>query len=132
MNPAHDPLQPAIVFDGQCPFCQRQIARIRKRDTRGVFEYLPKQTEGVDRRFPQLADGDFNTGMRLVHPDGSVSVGADAVYEIAKQLRGWRWLAWLYRVPVLHALCRWGYAWIAQNRYKLGKTCEHGACEIKP
>ena len=120
-----------VVYDGQCPFCLRQIQRIQTRDRPQRFEYVPRQTEGLDRRFPALAEADFNTGMRLVHPNGSVSVGADAVYEIARRLPGWRNWAWLYRLPGLKFVLRALYAWVARNRYRLARACEDGACELK-
>jgi len=103
---------------------------MKARDADGAFEYTPRQTPGLEDRFPKLAEGDFNTGMRLVHTDGSISVGADAVYNIARQVRGWRNLAWLYRVPGLKQVCQLGYAWIAKNRKRLGKTCDDGACKV--
>lgn len=100
------------------------------RDRHKVFEYVPRQTEGLDARFPQLSQGEFSTGMRLVHPDGSVEIGADAVYGIASRLPGWRSLAWLYRVPGLNRLCRFGYGLIAKYRYRLASRCDTGACEL--
>jgi predicted DCC family thiol-disulfide oxidoreductase YuxK len=68
--------------------------------------------------------------MRLVHTDGSVSVGADAVYAIAGRLRGWRRVAWLYRVPGLRGLCRIAYGWIARNRHRIGGACTD-ACRVE-
>ncbi|MBI1373506.1 MAG: DUF393 domain-containing protein [Phycisphaera sp.] len=124
------PARPVIVFDGDCPFCRQQIAKIRRMDRHDVFEYVPRQAEGLEQRFPKLAEGDFNTGMRLVHVDGTIDIGADAVYGIARRVGWWRWFAWLYRVPVLKQICRAGYAWIARNRQRLGKTCDNGACKI--
>ena len=59
-----------------------------------------------------------------------VSAGADAVYQIARQIKGWEQLAWLYRVPVLHGVFRAAYAWVAKYRYKLAKRCENDICEI--
>ncbi|MCG8406291.1 MAG: DUF393 domain-containing protein [Phycisphaerales bacterium] len=122
--------QSVVVYDGQCQFCINQIARIRAWDKRECFEYTPRETPGLDERFPKLAEGDFNTGMRLITPEGQIHVGADAVYEIARQLPGWGMLAWLYRVPGIHALSRWAYAWVAAHRKSLGRTCEGGACRI--
>jgi predicted DCC family thiol-disulfide oxidoreductase YuxK len=95
------------------------VERIRALDSQGVLEYVPRDTAGLVERFPQLAAGDFNTGMRLITPDGTVYVGADSLYQVARRLRGWRRLAWLYRVPLLHALARAAYAWIARNRHRL-------------
>jgi predicted DCC family thiol-disulfide oxidoreductase YuxK len=99
-------------------------------DRAGRFELVPRQTPDLDRRFPQLATSDFNTGMRLVAADGTVSVGADAVYEIARRLPRTRWVAWLYRVPILHSIARAVYKWVAANRYKLAGRCDTGTCEV--
>ena len=121
-------VRPAVVYDAECAFCRGQIARIQARDRNGTFEYVPRQTPELLRRFPRLAKGDFNTGMRLVAPDGHIFVGADAVYQIARALRPWSWVAWLYRVPGLHALARWAYAWVAAHRKSLSR-CENGSCE---
>lgn len=122
--------QPVVVFDGDCAFCRKQVARLQRRDRDGVFEYLPKQTPGLEERFPQLANMDFEKGLRFVGRDGRIAVGADGVYEIARRLSVYRWFAWLYRVPLLHSLFRGIYAWIARNRYKLVKNCDDGACDI--
>ena len=61
-----------IVYDGECAFCQAQVKRIRRRDTRNLFEYLPRQTPGIEQRFPGLAEAEFNSGMRLIYPDGQI------------------------------------------------------------
>ena len=119
-----------VVYDGNCPFCRRQVAQIRHRDIWERFEYAAKQSPGLDERFPVLARGEFSTGMRLVMPDGEVCIGADAIYEIASQLPNWRWIAWLYRVPGIHALARLVYAWVAANRTRLGRSCDDAVCEI--
>jgi predicted DCC family thiol-disulfide oxidoreductase YuxK len=124
--------RPVIVYDGDCSFCRKQIAKIQRKDVRAQFEYLPKQSETLADRFPVLAQSDFNTGMRLVLPDGQVQVGADAVYHIARRLPGWRWTAWVYRVPIIHALARTVYRWIAANRQRLSQNCDDGTCLVQP
>ena len=117
-----------VVYDGNCPFCRRQVDRIRRRDARAIFSYLPRQTPGLTERFPRLAEQDFNTGMRLIAPEGIVHLGADAVYHIARRLPGWRRWAWLYQVPGLHALFRAAYAWVAAHRMSLSGACPAGSC----
>ena len=118
-----------VVYDGACRFCRQQIDRIQRWDRAGRFEYVPRQTPDLEDRFPQLKEGDFNTGMRLVAVSGNVFVGADAVYQITRQLPRWRRLSWLYRVPGIHGLSRWMYARIAARRLQLGKSCDNQACE---
>lgn len=111
-----------LVYDGQCSFCRRSVDRIARRDHSGTFEFVARQTEGLTERFPKLAEGDFNTGMRLITPDDAIHVGADAAYQIARRLRYWRRIAWLYHVPGIHWVTRAVYAWIAANRQSLGGT----------
>ena len=122
--------QSVIVYDGECRFCQWSVRRIQKVDTKGRFEYLPRQTEGVDERFPVLAQSDFNTGLRLIS-EGEVEVGADAVYEIYRHLPPYHLIAWVYRLPLLRQLFRASYALIARNRHRFGRIqCETESCAI--
>ncbi len=117
-----------LVYDGHCSFCRRWVARIAHGDRSGTFEFVPKQTEGLTERFPKLDEGDFNTGMRLITPDDVIHVGADAAYQIARRLRCWRRIAWLYLVPGIHSLTRSVYAWVAANRKSLIGGCDDGTC----
>jgi len=117
-----------VVYDGDCSFCRDRIEWIRRRDAAGRLDLVPRQAPGIVERFPRLAEGDFNTGMRLIDPDGTIHVGADAVHQIARRLPRWRRLAWLYRVPGIGALSRLAYRSIAANRQSLGRSCEDDAC----
>lgn len=122
---------PTIVFDGQCGFCRKQIARIQRWGGLARFEFLPAQAPDLRERFPRLAEGDLSSGLRVVEPGGTVHVGADAVYAVARRLPRTAWFAWLYRVPVLHWSARTLYGWVAANRYRLSRRCEEG-CVIPP
>ncbi len=123
------PSKSTLVYDGNCSFCRSWVARIARRDRNDAFEFVARQTEGLIERFPKLDQGDFNTGMRLITPDGAIHVGADAAYQSARRLRYWRRIAWLYHVPGIHWLTRSVYAWIAANRQSLGGTCDDGTCK---
>jgi len=123
--------KPVVVYDGECRFCVWSSRRMRKLDTDNQFEYLPRQTEGIEEAFPRLADSDFNTGMRLIVGQDEVYAGADAVYQIYRRLPRFRYVAWLYRVPVLHWVFRAGYALIARYRHLSGRVpCEAGTCDL--
>lgn len=121
--------QPVIIYDGTCKFCIAQVDRIRRRDRPGVFEYLPRHAEGIDARFPKLAEQDFDTGLRLIRPDGSILIGADAVHGIMQQLRPWSLIAWMYHIPPLYWLANLLYRWIARNRHRLAGDCVERRCE---
>ncbi len=117
---AQNQAKPVVVYDGECSFCLRQIERIKRRDRCALFEYVPRQSPGLDERFPRLADDDFNSGMRVITPCGDILVGADALYHIVRRLPIWGTIAWIYRLPGLNTLARLAYRWIAANRYRLG------------
>ncbi len=123
------PGKSTVVYDGQCSLCRRWVTRIARRDRNDAFEFVARQTKGLTMRFPRLVEGDFNTGMRLITPDNTIHVGADAAYQIARHLRYWRWIAWLYHVPGIHSLTRALYAHIAANRQSQGGRCDDGTCK---
>ena len=92
-------------------------------------EYLAMAAWFEQRVESRLVEGDFNTGMRLITPDNTIHVGADAAYQIARDLRYWRCIAWLYFVPGIHSLARALYAQIAANRQSQGSRCDDETCK---
>ena len=112
-----------IVYDGACGFCRRAVAAIERRDPADQFDYVPRQTTGIEERFPELKFGHFGAGMRLFEPDGKMHIGADAIYRITLRLPYFRWFSWTYRIPLLNGAVRLVYSWIAANRLKLSRYC---------
>ena len=129
-----EPMKPVIVYDGECRYCHWSVRRIQGLDDTSRFEYTPRQTNEIEKRFPFLAQSDFNTGLRLIEEDRgneTVHVGADAVYQIYRRLPPYHLVAWVYRLPVLKQVFRGAYALIARNRHRFGKvTCETAACDV--
>lgn len=121
-----------VVYDGHCHFCIEQIERIKNMDTLNQFEYLSRHDPNAETRFPILRSADFDSGMRLIDPQGKVYVGADGIYQIARRLPTSKWFAWLYCVPGINQIAKVVYAWVAANRKRLGRTCDDGSCEIHP
>ncbi len=130
-NPyVQDMPDPVIIYDGECRFCQWSVRRIRKLDRRQQFEYAPRQTEGIDARFPVLTESDFNTGLRLIDGE-AVHVGADAIYQIYRHIPPYSLIAWLYRIPPFTQLARLGYGIIARNRHRFGRVeCDTDVCAV--
>ncbi len=119
---AQNQAKPVVVYDGECSFCLRQVERIKQRDRSAQLEYVPRQSPGLDKRFPRLADSEFSSGMRLITPGGEILVGADALYRIVRLLPVWGNIAWIYRLPGVNTLARMAYRWIAANRHRLGRS----------
>jgi predicted DCC family thiol-disulfide oxidoreductase YuxK len=118
--------RPELVFDGDCGFCVRWIARW-KRLTGERVDYAPYQTAG--ERFPDVPTDEFRRSVWLFEPDGRRSRAAEAVCRslaVAQpQLspsrgswrRPWRWPLALYRrLPGARPLMEAGYAFVARHR----------------
>jgi lipase maturation factor 1 len=93
---ASPPLKPLLVYDGDCHFCRRWIARWQ-RATGDAIDYLPFQDESIAGRFPEIPQEDFAQAVRLILPDGSVRFGAEAVFSSLAEAGRERWLLRLYR-----------------------------------
>jgi predicted DCC family thiol-disulfide oxidoreductase YuxK len=84
----------------------------------------PSVTERYLARTP-----DEMSEMRLIMPEGTVFTGCEAFARLFATVRGLRWIAFVYRLPVLRELVDAIYRLGARNRYRLfGRQCETGTC----
>jgi len=60
-------------------------------------------------------------------PPGRTWEGVGAVEALVRLLPGWRWAAWLFRIPAARPLARLAYRWIARERYLLGCDDHRGS-----
>jgi len=107
--------RPILIFDADCSFCRRWIAYWQQL-TAERMAYEPSQTAA--KRYPQIDPNIFQNFVVFVEPDGSVSVGAEAVFRTLTYASGWRkWLFAAYRrVPGWAPLSEWFYALVARHR----------------
>lgn len=105
---------PTVVFDGGCVYCRRQERRIRLLDWTRAFETLPY--DRAAQRWPEVRRGALGDGLRVRFPDGSVTVGIDAVRSIAIRLPLLTLPALLLWVPPIRALGAAAYRVVAANR----------------
>jgi len=124
--------RPRLLYDGQCPLCQRSVAVLKKLDWSRKVDYRdardPANLPDLD---PPLEPARLLEEMHLVTTRNRVYHGFGAL----------RWLAW--RMPLLWLvaafLCIPGvpwvgqkvYLWIARNRYQL-VPCRDGVCTVPP
>jgi predicted DCC family thiol-disulfide oxidoreductase YuxK len=84
-----------MVFDGDCQFCRRWIARW-KNATGDAVDYLPFQDEAVAGRFPEIPRQDFAEAVHLICRMAPLR-GAEAVFRSLAEGGRHRWLLGLYR-----------------------------------
>jgi predicted DCC family thiol-disulfide oxidoreductase YuxK len=105
----HPPTKPVMIFDGNCSFCRRWVARWRGW-TQDLVDYRPYQEAAAE--FPEIPPENFGKAAYLIEPNGRVSIGPHAAFR-ALQLAGrHRWLAWAdEHLP--------GFALLAESAYEL-------------
>lgn len=119
-----------VIYDGECRFCIAQVDGMKKLDTQHQLEFIPRQAQESEQRFPQIKGIPLDDGILLIGSDSSVHVAADAIFEIFERLPARRKLARLYHVPVLKQIIQIGYRLVAANRRRLGQTCSNDGCKL--
>lgn len=122
MDVPNPPAKPLLVFDGDCSFCRRWVARWHH-VLGGEVAMEPFQTAWV--RFPTIPRTRFRHAVQLILPDGAVYQGAEAVFRalaLSPDPSRRRWLAIYHHVPGARPVLDWGYRWVADHRPALTRV----------
>ncbi len=111
---ASPPPKPLLIFDGDCGFCRRWVARWQAM-TEDRVDYAPSQE--VQERFPEIPPEQFDLSVVLVTPSGETYTGAEAVFQSLAHAPGQRAWLWCYHHirgfrPVTEAF----YRFVASHR----------------
>jgi predicted DCC family thiol-disulfide oxidoreductase YuxK len=105
-----------MVFDGDCNFCRRWIARWQQA-TGDRVDYLPFQHLSVAERFPEIPREQFEQAVQLIEPSGCVYSTAEAVFRALAYAPHMRWTLWAYeKIPGVAPVAEWWYRIIAKHR----------------
>ena len=101
-----------MIFDGDCGFCRGWVTRWQRR-TADRVDFAPFQEAAA--QFPEVPIERFQRAVQLVAIDGSMTQGANAVFQILRVGAGPSWPSFLYRhMP--------GFAWITERGYRFVAT----------
>jgi predicted DCC family thiol-disulfide oxidoreductase YuxK len=120
-----------VLFDGECPLCQRSIRIVRKLDWFHALDY--QNARAVDQ-LPEscvaLNPERLLEEMHLLTPDRERAYAGFAAF---------RWMAWrlplvapfaaIFYVPGVPWIGNRVYRWIARNRFQL-VPCHDGECRV--
>jgi predicted DCC family thiol-disulfide oxidoreductase YuxK len=121
-----------VIYDGDCPLCQRSIAILRKLDWFGRLEYVNARdtTQDLLHQAPVVGKPLLEE-MHVLTPDGK---------HIYHGFGAFRWMAWrlpllwlfapLLYLPGVPWLGQRVYVWVARNRFQL-VPCQGGVCDIQ-
>ena len=121
--------RPVLLYDGWCPFCRKQVARL-KAMLRGVdVDYRSFRDEGVLENFPGLSEERCDKAIQLVRTDGKVFSGLSAIVRLLSK-KTWGKLALVYFLPIVMQLGDLAYAWVGKNRFRFNGngSCTELAC----
>jgi len=113
---ASPPSKPLMVYDGDCNFCGRWIARWRQL-TGDAVDYLPSQDPQIGSQFPEVPREHFQTSVQLIEPDGTVCSGAEAVFRALAKNPKIKWPQKLYESSKpLATVTESAYQFVAAHR----------------
>lgn len=105
-----------ILFDGICNLCNNTVKTIIERDENDIFRFAPLQSDiGLQIVNERAIEAKDMSSIILIEPGIAYYKKSAAAIEIAKDLRGYKWLRHLKVIP--QGLRDWVYEVIANNRY---------------
>ncbi|MCH7876588.1 MAG: DUF393 domain-containing protein, partial [Gemmatimonadetes bacterium] len=106
--------RPMLLYDGDCTFCCRWVARWQVQ-TGDRIQYVPYQDAGAVR--VSIPTERLERAVHLVEPDGTVSSGAHAVFRALACGADRRWLLWSYNhIPLVAPVSERAYRFVADHR----------------
>ncbi len=109
-------MQPVILFDGVCNFCDASVQFILDRDDKEMYRFASLQSDAGQKLLKEHNVSDDVDSMVLIE-DGKVYYKSAAALRISRNLNGaWKLLYILILVPA--PLRNMVYDLIAKNRFK--------------
>jgi len=114
----------ALLFDGECEFCNFWIQFVKKRNSKATFEFYPLQSETGKKLRTEYRINDEIDSVVVIKKNKAF-VKSNAALQIVESIGGvWSLLLILWIIP--KPIRDWGYDIIAKNRHRLfkSKNCE--------
>jgi predicted DCC family thiol-disulfide oxidoreductase YuxK len=120
-----------VLYDGQCVFCTRGVATLRRLDVFGSLEFVSLHDPSVSARFPDLTYDMLMDQMWVVARTGKRYGGSDAIRYLSRRLPLLFPFAPILHLPGTRSFWRWAYRQVADRRYRFaGKHCDNGTCSL--
>lgn len=125
-----------LYFDSACPFCRREMQRLRRWDAAGRLAFIDMSPPDFDPAALGVTLAAMNAELHALRADGAMLIGTDAILE-AYTLAGRSWLVWPLRVDWLRPVLASAYRSFARNRYQISRwlglgerksACDGGHC----
>jgi len=132
-----------LLYDGHCSVCHVSARSIGKMDPNSArVRVVDFRISMTDAERAGISPDVLETGLHLIHTDGRVTKGPDAVRDALRALR-LGGVAWALDLPIIGALFARFYDWFARNRLRWfardlpgadgsggNEACADGSCPV--
>lgn len=119
-----------VIYDGHCRFCIAQVKRLAKLDLGHKLAFISLHDPRVAERYQDLSHDQLMQNMYLVDRSGERFMGAAAVRRLSRILPPMWPAAPFLHLPGSLPIWQWFYQQVAKRRYRMGKSCDDGQCEL--
>jgi predicted DCC family thiol-disulfide oxidoreductase YuxK len=122
-----------LLYDGECPYCRRGVAWLKRRDRAGRLAFEDITAVGFDPGKYGLTRDAVMRSLHGVRPDGTVVKGMDAIREACRAV-GRGWLVAPTRLPLLRGASNALYRAFSHWRGPMGQLvggCSDGSCSVR-
>ncbi len=113
MNPKHYPLE--FLYDGQCPICRADVARLRKADRHQRLIFIDVTAAGFNPHTYGRSQEALLARIHARRADGVIIEGPE-VFRLALEAVDMGWLVAPTRWPLFSQATEIGYSWFARHR----------------
>lgn len=125
---------PTLIYDGECPLCQRAQGWLAQRVDPAALAYLSCQSPERAAQVPQIAQAACMEAMHLVMPGGTIYVGEQAFPPLLRLVPGYHWLGRVLTWPGVCHVSPYVYRWIARHRLAISplfaRKAPGAACDL--
>ena len=120
------PAMLVVVYDADCGVCQASVGWVKRRDRKGVFEFVGNDVE----RLPEGVSREETEHTMVVLEGERKMVRGEGVARILQELRGWSLLGTALRAPGVRQIANWGYDRFARNRHRVSAALGMRVCAV--
>jgi predicted DCC family thiol-disulfide oxidoreductase YuxK len=115
-----------VVYDADCGVCQASVSWARKRDRKGVLQFLGNDAAEL----PAGVSREETRHTMVVLDGGQKLVRSQATARILRELGPWAVAGAILRAPGIRRLADWGYDRFAENRHRVSAALGMRVCAV--
>ena len=113
-----------VFYDGKCGLCSREISHYRNIAPEGVFAWVDITSCTDELEKAGISYVDALKRLHVQDNEGNIYIGVNAFILIWQQLKKWRLLAFIVKIPIIWHIFHIAYLIFAYFRFKRLAHCK--------